>query len=448
MNHLKHTLIIASLFLCSCSDMGAKKEPLKGDRISAYAAAPNVIPDASITTKQYLIPGAAPTSWSASKYPSEAMGKNLELSTEALKKVREFKLSTSRYSNVTIPVIANNTMFMVDNSGWIQAIDLSAGKTVWQNNDLLKNPALTKLLDRKKMVFGGILHHEGKLFVSAGFKGLMAIDSASGKTVWHKELSTMVRGVPVYANGKILVQAANNNVFALDAEKGDLAWSYWGVKGSEITPLDPPVMAVYKDVVVSAQTGNALHGIHINSGELAWDSLFYEAYEETAGLFTVSANQVQVTSFDGLIYANHPAGRMMAVNPADGHVVWKQDIDSGQPFWIAGDLIFTTTKAENLTALDRHNGKVKWSTALSSFAPKNKKGKQSAIWMQQPIIAGGEILLASSDGALHRFDYNDGHHLGAMIVSDSISSAPIVANSQLFIPSKSGIVQLTPPKSK
>lgn len=440
MSRIKYSLV-GFLLLAGCSDVNGGKERLPGERISAYSVTSPIIADLSISAKKYTAPEATSTTWSTSKYPLETLGKNLSLPKGDLRSVKKHGLTSSKYATITNPVISENAIFTLDNAGYIQAINTNTSKQIWQNNDLIKDKTIAKLRDKSKLLFGGILLHQNRLFVSAGFKGIVAIDAISGKTIWVKELSTMVRGVPMHLGNKIIVQAANNNIFALDAANGEVIWSYWGVKSADVIPLDPPVLAADKNIVVSQQAGNALHGINATTGEIVWESSFYEGYEDGIELFMVNSSQVQLVSLNGLIYALHPAGRAIAINSQTGSLVWSQDLNAAQSFWLSGDLIFVATKDNNLIAVDRHNGKIKWVSQLPSTPA--KKAKKEFTWLTQPIVADGDVLLTSTDGQIHKFNYNDGTYLGAIKVTDAATAPPIIANNSLFIINHNGIEQIS-----
>jgi outer membrane protein assembly factor BamB len=439
MTYLKYTAFLMIIALTSCSDFGANKEKLKGERISAYAIKPSINID--VSTKKYKTPAAISVNWSTSKYPDGAFGNNLSLPLEQLNQIHSYRISSSKYTGSNNPLISDNKIVIFDNSGEISAADFSTGKTLWKNKDLIKDPTLSKLITKKKVLYGGMIQHEGKIFLTGGFKGVLAIDLSTGRTLWCKEISTMTRGVPQYKNGAILVQATNSNIYALDAITGKLLWSYLGMKASEVIPLDPPTIAVEKNLVASIQGGNSILSLDIKSGEPLWEVSFYEGYEENSISDSINRLQPHISKYNGTIYAIHPNGRLLAISPEDGAIIWKHDLNSGNDFWIAGDLLFIASLDNNLIAIDRHDGKVKWVANISSILPKAEPGKTAVNWIYQPIVANGEVLLASTNGQIHRFNYVTGQHIGMTKLAKSLQKPVIIAKNQLFIIGKNAIEQ-------
>ena len=64
----------------------------------------------------------------------------------------------------------------------------------------------------------------------------------------------------------------------------------------------------------------------------------------------------------------------------------------------------------------------------------NKPKKQGALYSHYgPILAGGRLIVASSDGLLRSFDPVDGKLIYSVEVPDGASSNPVVANGTLYV---------------
>ena len=55
-----------------------------------------------------------------------------------------------------------------------------------------------------------------------------------------------------------------------------------------------------------------------------------------------------------------------------------------------------------------------------------------------PVLAGGRLIVGSSDGQLLQFDPTAGAALGAVALPSGAASAPVVAGSALYIVTEDG----------
>ena len=108
------------------------------------------------------------------------------------------------------------------------------------------------------------------------------------------------------------------------------------------------------------------------------------------------------------------------------------------PVWPAGDSVFALTDLNELVRLDAGDGRRIWGTPLPNFI-KDRPRRQVRVYAHHgPIIAGGRVIVASSDGQLRSFDPRNGALVGSVEIPGGASTAPVVAGSTLYVVSKSG----------
>ena len=70
---------------------------------------------------------------------------------------------------------------------------------------------------------------------------------------------------------------------------------------------------------------------------------------------------------------------------------------------------------------------------------KNRPKKMASVFVNHgPILAGGRILVASSDGVIRSYDPTSGTLLGLTDITGGASTNPVVAGQTLYIVSSSG----------
>ena len=178
MRYINKCLLLSIILLAGCSDFSEKKEKLTGERIPAYSVGSQATVDPSIASKVYTAPTVSlNTTWSASQYPNEVIGHNLALQIDNIKQVKSFSSSTSKRLSPIGQVVTKDNIFIVDHSGVIKSFSIKDGKLAWKNDDINKDKVLVSLVKGRKTFFGGMTHHDNKLFLTIGFKGVLALDA-------------------------------------------------------------------------------------------------------------------------------------------------------------------------------------------------------------------------------------------------------------------------------
>ena len=88
--------------------------------------------------------------------------------------------------------------------------------------------------------------------------------------------------------------------------------------------------------------------------------------------------------------------------------------------------------------MKKDNGDVIWSVQLPSFVKVNPKKSKEVVTHFGPIIAGGKIILISSDEKLRVYDPKDGSIISEIEIPGGATSNPVIANNVLYVVSRKG----------
>ncbi len=137
--------------------------------------------------------------------------------------------SKERLSFQTGPIVIDGTLYFTTDTN-TYAIDAATCAVRWKQRT--SQPATYLKANR------GLAYENGRLFRGAGTKPVMALDAASGRTLWDIELAglppgTSVPMAPIAWNGMVFVGNAGGDsygvtghVFALDAQSGRTVWRF------------------------------------------------------------------------------------------------------------------------------------------------------------------------------------------------------------------------------
>ena len=84
-----------------------------------------------------------------------------------------------------------------------------------------------------------------------------------------------------------------------------------------------------------------------------------------------------------------------------------------------------------LGKVNRGSGKARWSTQLARF--KNEKKKQNPIFWTGPVLAGGRLWIANTEGDVMSAAVEDGSVAPFARLGKPVSLAPVVADRTLYV---------------
>lgn len=418
------SLVFASLMLSACSDLFVTDEdrPLPGTRISALQLQRDLAPSDALKGAAPQLPEAwANQLWPQSGgYPTHAMG-HLALGKD-LKRVWSASVGAGggRRAPLTAgPVVAENTVFTLDAEGQVTAFDLAKGKSKWRVSVVPKGE------DETAAVGGGLAYADGKLYVTAGYKALTALDPVSGKTVWNIAIPAPARAAPTVLDNKIYLTLIDNRLAVYDAAEGKDLWKYTGI--AETTNLlGAAGSAAAPGLIVLPLSTGEISGLDPNDGRLLWqDNL--SAIRRTGSLSTISDIRALPVIDGGAVYAVSYSGRMVALDQTTGDRLWQREIGSGETPLVAGDAVFVLTSEQQVVALSRANGDIYWVAPLPHI-----EDEETVVWAG-PVLAGGRLLATGSNGELAEIDPQSGKILGKKDIGDGSLIAPVVSNNTLLV---------------
>ena len=131
------------------------------------------------------------------------------------------------------------------------------------------------------------------------------------------------------------------------------------------------------------------------------------------------------------VFAVSHGGRMLSIDLRSGERAWTVDVGSIETPWVTGDSVIVVTLDAQLVNLTRNLGRVRWVSQLPAYEdPKDREGRIS--WAG-PVLAGGQLILASSEGDLYFVSPEDGSVTRAIDLDDPVNVSPVVADATLYL---------------
>ena len=329
-----------------------------------------------------------------------------------------------RHQISAAPVAQGGQVYTLDSQSMVTALD-ETGTILWQRE-------LGKSFDALKDASGGGLAVGGtQLFVTTGFGTVVALDTASGAELWTQDLASYGGASPTVYGDLLYIAARDGAAWAIDTSNGRIKWQVAGptVAASHTGGPGPAVSEKY--AVFPFGTGDVLASFR-KGGLRSWSSGLSGA---RLGLASTQVRDLtgQPVIEGSSVYLASSAGRMAAVDLNTGLRIWTAKQGSQGHILVAGGAIFAVSDAGNLIRLSKDDGALIWSTPLPKFTKKSVKSRAKIHAHYGPILAGGRLILASSDGLIRQFNPADGTLITTVDLPSGAASAPIVVNGTLYV---------------
>ncbi|MCE0504857.1 PQQ-like beta-propeller repeat protein [Roseivivax sp. GX 12232] len=286
---------------------------------------------------------------------------------------------------------------------------------------------------------GGLAVADGVLYVSSGFGVLTALDASSGAPIWRQELDATATGAPTVSGGLVYVTSGDNIAWAIETGNGRVRWQFDGAAGDVNNVAGAPAPALGGDRVIFSFGAGTMQSTFQQGGLSLWSA-------DLAGRRTGRAlSTVDDISGDPLIagetvYAGSHSGRFAAFDLYSGERRWTVPMGAFDMPWAAGGSVYVVSDLHELVRIDAETGERIWAVELPGWVESRRpmRRRDRAYANHGPILVGGHLAVASSDGLIRFFRPSDGALAGSVEVPGGATTRPIVANGTLYVVSKRG----------
>lgn len=263
---------------------------------------------------------------------------------------------------------------------------------------------------------------------------LVALQSTtqSGKVAWRKALSSRVFTAPLVAGGRVFVLTGDRQVQAFDAQTGASLWTL--KRASEPLVLSQSgTLGVYKNTLIVGGSGRML-AVNPDNGQVVW---------ETSVATTRATNDIerlidlvgQPNRVGDSICVRAYQASVACVDGTKGLTTWTKP--SQGSVGVSGDAqqVVSTQSNGRVTLWNRQSGDVIWT--IETLAHRN---------LSAPLLVGNSIVVGDYEGIVHVLNKASGSFTARFKTDGSaIVAAPLlVGNTVIVATSKGGIFAYSP----
>ncbi len=419
-----------TLFLAACAE---KEVILEGERLSVRDGLTGLAETTASGSQAINLPGAVNNAdWAQRGGNARHAAPHAQFSAnpQLIWASNIGEGSSKRARIAAAPVVASGRVFTMDANAGVSAVSTDGG-VLWQTRLV---PGGT----RGGSVSGGGLAAEGnRLYASTGYGEIVALDAASGGLVWRQKVDAPVQGAPAVADGVVYVAGRDGAAWALNAADGTVVWQVVGTPGAAgfLGTAAPTVGD--RTVIFPSGGSDVMAVLKIGGGTKIWQESL--AGKRLGRAYAMNSDVTgDVALVGGVLYAGTAAGRTVAMDAASGDKLWSAGEGALGPLAVAGGSVFIVNDEAHLVRLDAASGKVIWEVAMPYFQDEKAK-KHKAIYAHYgPVLAGGRLWVASSDGALRAFSPQNGGLVYSTEIPGGAATQPAVAGGTLYVVSANG----------
>lgn len=313
------------------------------------------------------------------------------------------------------PVAVDGTVFIADRAGEVMALDRENGEVRWE-------------LDLEVPISGGPGAGEGMVLLGTRKGEVLALSEADGASLWEATVSSEVLAVPRVESGVVVVRTIDGKLFGLDGGSGRRLWSY-DRQVPVLTLRGTSAPVITRDLVIAGFDNGGLAALDLRTGKVAWEAPIAQPAGRTdlERMVDVDADPLVL---DGTLYVASYQGRVAAVFPDSGQILWEQKLSSHAGIGADAKYLYVSEDAGRISALDRYSGRSAWRRkALRGRAP------------TAPAASGEYVVVGDVEGYLHWFHHDTGDLAARVQVDDSsILVPPLVVDDLVIAYSSEGIL--------
>jgi outer membrane protein assembly factor BamB len=334
------------------------------------------------------------------------------------------------------PIIVGGRIYVMDSQNTVFAVDQATGRQIWRKNLTSTATARNRFFGRESAdaLGGGLSSGDGKIYAATGFGNLVALDGATGAEVWRMNANSPIHASPLAGGGRVFVTTNDSELFAVDARTGEVQWTQSAI-AEPARMLSSPSPALVGETLVAPFASGEIIAMLSANGRRLWSEALTRA-GTTTSLSTINDIAGRPAVVGGIVFAASQSGTFAAVEMRTGVRVWEKPIASVQTPWVSGDFVFVVSTSGELVAMDTKTGGVKWTRQLPAY--KNERKKKNIITWTGPVIVGGRLVLASSDGRLELIRPEDGTTITTRNIKSEIYVSPAIAGGTIYYYTNNG----------
>ncbi|AXA68296.1 MULTISPECIES: outer membrane protein assembly factor BamB [Pseudomonas] len=310
--------------------------------------------------------------------------------------------------NRLVPAVDGQTIFAADADGRVMAMNRETGQVLWKK-------------DLDLPVSGGVGVGSGLVLVGTLRGQVIALDSASGDEKWRAQASSEVLSAPVVNNDVVVVQSQDDKLQAFELGSGTRRWIYEDTQ-PVLSLRGTGAPLVTNQVVMAGFASGKVVALDVQRGLPLWEQQIavpkgrseLERIVDVDGGLSLSGDTLYVVSYNG---------RVAALNPANGQILWQRDASSYDGVAEGFGNVYLSLDNGTVEAVEESSTSSLWTNA--DLARRQLTG---------PVVWSSNLVVGDYAGYIHLLSQVDGRFVGRTKVDgDGVRVRPLVVGDMLYV---------------
>jgi outer membrane protein assembly factor BamB len=249
---------------------------------------------------------------------------------------------------------------------------------------------------------------------------VLALSETDGATLWEATVSSEVLAAPRVESSVVVIRTIDGKLFGLAGDTGRRLWSYdRQVPVLTLRGTSAPVTT--RDLVIAGFDNGGLAALELRTGKVAWEAPIAQPAGRTdlERMVDVDADPLVL---DGTLYVASYQGRVAAVFPDSGQILWEEKLSSHAGIGVDEKYLYVSDDAGRISALDRYSGRSAWRR-------KTLRGREPTA----PAASGEYVVVGDIEGYLHWLRRDTGDLAVRVRVDDSRILVPPLVVDEVVI---------------
>ncbi len=416
-------------FLAAC---GSQDETLSGERLTSLGEDVSETPSVSNEIVGLRIsPSRANASWThvggspQHRVAHPALGSSLSQIWTTQIGAKD----TKKNRTTAQPVVKDGRVFVKDSLSNVVALTTS-GTILWRR-DLAPPLELGAQFSSGGMAIDG-----SALYVTTGAGDLIALDPQNGDVLWEQDLESFGGSAPTVYGDLVYVSARDGSAWAINKDNGRIEWQLAGPAVASSFVGGPGPAITDKWALFPFGSGEVL-STYRRGGLRNWTASVTggRSGQAVAIINDISGDPVVVGNS---VYVGTATGPTVSLDLNTGERNWSMREGVFDALWVDGNSMFFVNDQNVLMRVSSGTGEKVWELSLPRFLTDKPHRRRGVVAHYGPILAGGRLIVASSDERLRFFDPETGGSKGSITIDGGAASAPIVVNNTLYVQTRNG----------
>ncbi len=299
--------------------------------------------------------------------------------------------------------------------GEIQAWS-ATGQSLWQR-------------DLNQPITGGVAAAAGLAVVTTRSGEVVAFDPKTGATRWTAQTIASVLSPALIDAERVVVVANDGSVTGLEHATGKQVWSFnIPVPSLSVRGTAAPVLFDQNTVIIAGATGR-IYGLDLRTGIPRWERRVAVSAGRTDVQRLIDIDADPLVSGRQLYVVSYQ-GQIVAVDLDSQRVRWDADSSSLRGLTTGLGNVYVATTAGHLQAYDEQSGELLWDIDGLSHRQ-----------LSNPVVLGRWLIVGDYDGYLHIIEQTEGKIVGRVRTSGAVRQLNVI-DDQLLVNSATGALSI------